>query len=272
MADRISADRYVDGVYSIYEEDPEYQEGHNGSDGKCDCIGMSRGALEREGVTNVTNLRGTNQAARKTIRNLMPIRTEDLRKGDVVLKARGPGESGYNLPEKYRIGGADFNGDLTDYYHIGTVTQTDPLEITHMTSPKAKKDTKIGNWKYSGQLPWVDRGSEPEPEPEPETQTAIVSSENRGPVNLRTKPKKTAKLVDKVPCGETVFVLEYQGEWSHVRWRNKTGYMMSEFLIFEDEPPWEETYTVTIPGLTKEQAESICQEWPEATKTREEAS
>ena len=33
---RISPEKYVEGVNSIYTEQPEYQLGHDGSDGKCD--------------------------------------------------------------------------------------------------------------------------------------------------------------------------------------------------------------------------------------------
>ena len=66
----ISAGKYIEGVNSIYAEQPSYRIGGDGSDGTCDCIGMGRGALKREGVENVTHMSGTNQAARKTLRNL----------------------------------------------------------------------------------------------------------------------------------------------------------------------------------------------------------
>ena len=46
----ISAEKYVEGVNSIYIEQPTYRTGGDGSDGTCDCIGMCRGALKRSGI------------------------------------------------------------------------------------------------------------------------------------------------------------------------------------------------------------------------------
>ena len=257
----ISAERFVRGVKSIYEEDPEYQLGHDGSDGKCDCIGMPRGALEREGVTT-TNMRGTNQAARKTIQNLQPIRQEDLRLGDVVLKTRDPDDPDMPLPDSYRRGGANYNGDLTNYTHIGTVTREIPLEITHMTSPRAKIDTKIGNWKFMGQLPWVERDKEPEPVPQ--LDIATVWADNGKPVNLRRGKGKHYQLIERVPCGDTVEILDYGSEWCRVRWHDRTGYMMTEFLMFE-----KDLYRITIQHVPLNEAEELRNRYPDAIMEKE---
>lgn len=78
-----------------------------------------------------------------------------LQTGDIVFKAYAPGESGYNLPKRYKPGGAYYNGDLNDYYHVGVVTRTSPLQITHMTTPTVKVDTKIGKWQYYGKLTYL---------------------------------------------------------------------------------------------------------------------
>ena len=169
----ITAERFIDGVNSIYEEQPTYRTGGDGSDGTCDCIGMDRGALIRDGVkeNEIKNMRGTNQAARKTIEDLKAIRSvTELQPGDVVLKTRDKDDKSMPLPDRYRKGGADYDPKWgeTNFTHIGTVTRTNPLEITHMTSPTAKKDRSLGNWKYAGKLPWVRRGQEPEPAPDPD--------------------------------------------------------------------------------------------------------
>ena len=139
----VTVDQFCKGVESICVEQPAYREGGDGSDGTCDCIGMSRGGLERAGATDITNMRGTNQAARKTIKNLQKIKKADqLKKGDQVLKVRDKDDESMKLPDRYRKGGADYDPTWgeTNFTHIGTVTKTDPLEITHMTSPTAKKD------------------------------------------------------------------------------------------------------------------------------------
>ena len=276
---QITAEKYIDGVNSIYEEQPTYRTGGDGSDGTCDCIGMCRGALEREGVTDVTNMRGTNQAARKAIEDLKAIKSvKELQLGDVVLKTRDKDDQSMRLPDRYRKGGADYDQKWgeTNFTHIGTVTRTNPLEITHMTSPTAKKDNSLGNWKYAGKLPWVKRNQEPEPgpdpEPTPETEWATVKAESGSTVKMRAKPTTTCKLYWDVPVGSDVMVLareaatDIQGRtWSRIIWAGQEGYMMKQFLRFGDEPEPEETYTVTIPGLEKWQAEELCREWSGAT-------
>ena len=47
---QITPDEYCEGVESIYVEQQEYDSGDDGSNGKCDCIGMGRGALIRKGI------------------------------------------------------------------------------------------------------------------------------------------------------------------------------------------------------------------------------
>ena len=64
-------------------------------------------------------------------------------------------------------------------------------------------------------------------------------------------------MVERIKCGETVVVNVYDPEWCLITWRNKTGYMMTEFLIL----PETVLYTVTIPHLTKEQAEALKNEY-----------
>jgi hypothetical protein len=258
----VTASKYIDGVNSIYEEQPEYLEGHDGSDGKCDCIGMCRGGLERAGVTNVTNMRGTNQAARKTIRNLQEIKTEAvLCVGDVVLKTRDKDDPNMRLPDRYREGGEDYDPTWgeTNFTHIGTVTRVNPLEITHMTSPTAQKDTKLKGWSYFGELPWVQYDT-PEPQPEPEYQTATVYAENGKPVKMRAKPSVSCNLYWEVPCGEEVIVDDEGEEWSRITWNDRMGYMMTRFLLFSDPG---ELVTVTIPGLTMQEAEKLLESYPD---------
>lgn len=262
---KISASKYIDGVNSIYVEKPEYQEGHDGSDGKCDCIGMCRGGLKRAGVTDITNMRGTNQAARKTILNLQELITADpLCVGDVVLKVRDKDDKKMPLPDRYRKGGADYDpliGEI-NFTHIGTVTSVNPFEITHMTSPTAKKDNSIKGWAFFGELPWVEYDVAPDPEPEPsptpEPQTAVVTAQTGKTVNMRESPAMSAPLVERVPIGETVEVLQNGDEWSEIRWKRNRGYMMTRFLSFGNAG----YCTVTIPGLTMEQANALIAEYP----------
>ena len=270
---QVEAEKYVDGVNSIYVEKPDYELGHDGSDGSCDCIGMCRGGLIRAGAKNVSGMRGTNQAARHTIENLQKLKSQDqLMVGDVVLKTRSADDPNMPLPAKYRKGGSDYSEKWgeTNFTHIGTVTKTAPFEITHMTSPTAKKDKSTKGWSYFGELPWVDykAAPEPPPDPEPEPMTAVVVAETGKTVKMRAKPSTKCRLYWDVPIGSEVIVDEKGDEWSRITWEGREGWMMTRFLDFREEPA-KETYTVIIPGLTRDQAEEVCAEWENAIVQKE---
>lgn len=127
----------------------EYKLGWDGTDGKCDCIGLIIGAVRLMGK-EWNCIHGSNYTARNKTAKLAPLTGADvLTLGSIVYKARGPQESSYALPLHY-------NGhpDRNDYYHVGVVTNINPLEITHCTSTPGgiKRDNTLGNWKYYGEL------------------------------------------------------------------------------------------------------------------------
>ena len=68
----MTTERFIQEVETIYDLQPSYERGHDGSDGKCDCIGLIKGALRRGGETP-TGLKGSNYAARYTLRNFRAI-------------------------------------------------------------------------------------------------------------------------------------------------------------------------------------------------------
>ena len=252
---KISPEAYVRGVNSIYEEQPKYRVGGDGSDGTCDCIGMCRGALKREGVTDVNGMGGTNYAARHIILDLQKIKKADqLRIGDVVLKVRDKDDKDYRLPDQYRKGGNDYSQKWgeTNFTHIGTVTQINPLRITHMTSPTAKIDTSLENWTYFGRLPWVDYE-----EDKLVIDWATVWAEKGSTVKMRAKPSTLCRLYWEVPVGAQVVLTDQGDTWSGIIYAGQSGYMMTKFLRFNSE----ERYTVTIKMLNKEHAEAIINEW-----------
>lgn len=271
---KVKADKYIEGVNSIYAEQPQYETGHDGSDGFCDCIGMCRGGLKRAGATGVKNMRGTNQAARKTIRDLQELGSEaPLLVGDVVLKTRDANDPDMPLPDKYRKGGSEYDpliGEI-NFTHIGTVTGKNPVEITHMTMPTAKKDHSIKGWSFFGELPWVEYEAapepppepdpEPEPNPEPEQRAAVVWAEKGRTVKLRSEPSTSCRLYWDVPIGDEVTVNKYGADWCAVAWNGISGYMMTRFLRFDGAV---DLYTVTIQNVTREQAEELCATWPGA--------
>ena len=254
---KITPEEYCEGVESIYAEQPDYREGGDGSDNTCDCIGMGRGALERKGVENVKNMRGTNQAARKALQDLKKIKSaKDLKKGEVVLKTRDKDDEKYRLPDKYRKGESDYSEQVgeTNFTHYGTVTKEWPdLEITHMTSPKPKKDTSLGNWTYSARLPWVDYEAKGQPaEEQPAAEWVRVWSENGLPVKMRSKPSSKCRLYWEVPAGAEVQLIEKGDEWSRIRYGGQTGYMMDKFLR-----SGEQLYTVIIRHQDEQTAKQL---------------
>ena len=222
---------FIAQVEAIAQASPVYRLGGDGSDGTCDCIGLVIGAIRRAGGS-WTGTHGSNYAARYEMRELLPVMAAgELCLGDVVYKARTPGQAGYDLPERY---GAD--PDNRDYYHIGVVTAVEPLEITHCTGPGIVRDTKLGKWTYRGRLKKVDYdGTEGM---ETMVQTATVVADSGDDVKMRSTPSKTDGLYYKVPVGATVQVASVDGEWAKVRYQDRTGYMMVEYLEMDvKEPP-----------------------------------
>lgn len=232
-------DKFVDACNEIVDAKPDYDIGSSDKN-KCDCIGMIKYGLRQNGVTLKTT--GTNWTMRNQVRNVRQISGKSvLKKGDVVFKLRKPGESGYNLPSKYRKGGSAYNGDLTDYCHIGTVKSVSPLEIIHMTSPTAKTDKSIGKWKYAADMDskYISDNAEQEPvqdvetqqDLEPETDEAIVVASSGKYVKMRKEPSSKCKLYDNVPIGTKVSVVAHGYDWTKISFGKRKGwYMMTKYL------------------------------------------
>lgn len=219
----ISKDKFLEKVQEIAASKPSYKLGHDGSDGTCDCIGLIIGAIRRAGGS-WTGIHGSNYAARYEMRELLPVMDAgELNPGDVVYKARTPGQEGYALPERYKN-----DPDKRDYYHVGVVTATSPLEITHCTGPGIVRDTKLSKWTYRGRLEKVDYdGAEGM---ETMAQTAKVTATSGSVVKMRSKPSTSDGLYWEVPVGAEVQVAEVTGSWAKVRYGDRTGYMMVTFL------------------------------------------
>ena len=63
---------------------------------------------------------------------------------------------------------------------------------------------------------------------------ATVAADSGSTVNIRTKAKASAALVDRVPIGARVEVLGTCGSWKKVKFGSRTGYMMAQFLVAEE--------------------------------------
>ena len=237
----VGLDAFLRGVQEIKAEAPTYRLGGDGSDGTCDCIGLIIGAIRRAGGKwNGTH--GSNYAARFAVGEVMRnVDAESLEIGWIVFKARGPLDAGYHLPDKYRVGGASYTGDVMDYYHVGVVTSIDPLNITHCTKgggvDGVTVDTRQGDWRYAGPCALVtyDTDSPEGGDTSMETRRATVISQDGNPVKLRSTPSTDKPYLAKVPVGTEVEVMQDAQGWAQVRLPSgQVGYMMDEFLAFDD--------------------------------------
>ena len=153
-----------------------------------------------------------------------------------------------STPEKYRKDGI---GDIT---HMGIKTGRGDGAIHSsfsrgMVATSVFKDRTIknGGWNrvgllnafsYGKTVDWYlehagigENPGETETEGEP-MQQAKATSGNGTPINLRKT--KGGDLLDRVPDGDTVEILESGEKWSRIRWKGKTGWMMSQFLVADD--------------------------------------
>lgn len=220
----VTMDAWLSKVDEIAAEGPSYQLGHDGAAGKCDCIGLVIGAIRRAGG-KWTGTHGSNWAARNAMDTLLPVTDAgDLQAGQVVYKAAMPGQSGYNLPGRYKD-----DVDKRDYYHVGVVRSVDPLDIVHCTGPGIVHDKKLGKWNYAGWIAMVSRESEKE---DARMQTAIVTAESGSTVNLRKTPE--GALLDRVPVGSEAHVLDTMDGWARVTVAGKTGWMDKRYLQMQE--------------------------------------
>lgn len=247
----ISLSNFLQCVQENVNRVTNYELGGDGSNGKCDCIGLIIGALALAGF-RWPGVHGSNWAARNAMSTLERTDPWSMFLGEIVYKDKEPGESGYSLPERYRN-----SGDLRDYYHVGVVTSVTPLEITHCTSVDGgiKRDSKMGNWRWGGKLKYVDYSDGLEEGDDymaalPLYQ-AVVTATTGKTVRLRQNSSEKAKIVDNIKIGETVGVLgSYDDVWDRVSYNGKTGYMMNKFLRPIEDSEAEDQGdgdTVTIP-------------------------
>lgn len=224
---------FLSKVNQIYNEKPSYRLGGYAKDGTCDCIGLCIGALYRCGIS-WGGTHGTNWAVRNAMdKGFSPITSiGQLKVGMWVYKGRKPGEAGYSLPDKYKS-----SGDLTDYYHVGVVTQVAPLQITHMTTPTTKIDTKMGKWKYGGfpLTKYVNADVDDGGDKPVDYDEVIVFAKNGGDVKLRQKPSTSCRIYWEVATGTVAERTDEADGWSFIKTadvsgRRREGWMMSKFL------------------------------------------
>lgn len=222
--------------------------------GNVDCSGAFVWSYEQHGHDIY---HGSNRMARVEVESLITIDQAMIVPGMAAFKRRLPGEEYYALPSGYQPGGKAYNGDLSDYYHVGLV-DTDTSQVLNaqgeatgfVSSPITQ------GWTHVGYLTQVDYGDTKEDIPMSEIKTAKVRAESGSTVNMRKVPD--GDLVERVPVGATVTVSGHQDGWSRVAWDGKTGWIMDKYLSVEDAPapsvvPSGDTVSITLPRAMAEQ-------------------
>lgn len=247
----VTRDAFLSAVDAIQAEAPTYRTGGKAADGTCDCIGLIIGTLERCGG-KWPGIHGSNWAARNAMAWMLPVQDAgDLSVGEIVYKAKRPGETGYALPDRYAK-----DPDRSDYYHVGVVRSVEPLRIVHCTSPGGVVvDSKIGKWTYHGALSLIGGAGDTEEE-ETVMRTAVVTAASGSTVNLRREPH--GALADRIPVGTVVQVLEDSGaQWAHVSSGGKTGWMNVSFLRMQEDAEAEDAGDVVTVGIPRAAAETL---------------
>lgn len=224
----ISNKSFILGVQRNAARVTTYKLGASGDGGECDCIGLIIGAIRLCGESWL-GIHGTNYAARNEMRSLLRIvDASELALGDLVYKAREPGQSGYALPSRYAG-----SSDQKDYYHVGVVTGLEPLEITHCTSVPGgiRKDSRLGQWRFAGRLKGVGL-----PETGDDEKEVISMNANYrvtgGSLNMRCKPSKSEAKMAAIPDGQEVYAVASETPgWMKVTYSGQTGYCMAEYLV-----------------------------------------
>lgn len=214
----------LDGIIGLfqrmYREHWSYEWGA-AREGCVDCSGAFVYAYRQYGKS-ITH--GSNAIARRYVGELVPI--SQAEPGMAAFKYKKPGQSGYDLPAKYRKGGSAYNGDLNDYYHIGLV-DTDSDNVLNAKSTKAGFSLDpLSKWGVVALLNAVDYGREPV-----KMQDMIVTCTPGESVKLRRSKSTSSAVITTIPNGTIVQAGPLEGDWRPVEYNGYSGYMMARFLM-----------------------------------------
>lgn len=216
-----------------------YQNGKSGQKGLCDCIGLIMGAMASLGHGSYP-MHSTNYFARYQMSGLRTLKNgETLQVGQLLYKHN---EDQSDLNDRYKAGGRYYvNGDLRNYYHIGVITDLNPLEITHCTQSGnisgIKRDSSTKGWTLVGELMGVDyelaNYDEGWREPVVSRTAYVDVPPGTTTANMRKRPDIESEFIKRVPAGVAVDVFEEADGWAKIADPDGVkGYMMTKFLHF----------------------------------------
>lgn len=225
------------------------------------CVDCSGAFVYVWRLFNKTIAHGSNKIARSYIKEILPI--SEAKPGMAALKRRKPGDEYYDLPDKYQPGGAAYNGDLNDYYHVGLVDDDPRYVLNAQGKDTGFQRSPISKWFGVGYLKDVDYGTDTGTNTDSNTDTPTISIETGGnttvgsatviqpagaggtKVHIRKTASTGAPVVDDAPFGAIVDVLDTESNsaWYKIKYKGKTGWMMRKFLDLDGEDDGSE-----IPG------------------------
>lgn len=196
-----------------------------------DCSGAFVWAYRQHGMSIY---HGSNRIAREYLaeRGAVLLPMSEAKPGMAAFKLRKPGDKNYALPSEYRQGGAHYNGDLNDYYHIGLV-DTDGSIINAQSTAKGVQRSKASGWSCVGYLRAVEYGSQENGGEEPMNIAEVIGD---GKLNIRQEPNKHGTLVNQISPGTEVQVVKTLAgadgtEWAYITCKKGSGYVMAEYLM-----------------------------------------
>lgn len=226
----------IDEFQIMYKEHWQYIWGYH-EKGIVDCSGAFYYVFKKH---NLPMYNGSNRIARVyTTGGLIPLEKAKkeglLANGMAVFKHYAPSDKNYNLGTGYKPKGAYYNGDLNDYHHIGLYVDGYVLNAQGAKTGFVKSKLSE-HWTYVAYLKNVDYGKEKPME----TKTQVVvrlaeTSSASKTVNVRMKPASNGALLFSVPFGSVVQTDNQEGEWTHINYGGRTGWMMTKFLKEQDE-------------------------------------
>ena len=207
-------------------------------DGCVDCSGAFVNAYRKHGKTIA---HGSNTIARSYVKGLLPVTAAVS--GMAAFKLREPGHPKYALPAKFRPGGATYNGDLNDYYHIGLVDETGEYVLNAQGTNAGFTRTKISLWGAVGYLKAVEYTKPPEQKGERPMQKMIVTAKD---VAVRKGDSTEAMVIKRLPKGTVVDAFDDINGWREIMYQGIDGWMMSKFLAPADESDPAPAYVRTL--------------------------
>ena len=192
--------------------------------GQVDCSGAFVWAYRQHGRDLY---HGSNRMAREEVDALIPIGEATVVPGMAAFKRRDPDKTGYSLPVSYKPGGAHFNGDLGDYYHVGLIDEDTSRVLNAQSAATGFVASPIEqNWSHVAYLRQVDYG----PKEEIPMTTLTIRADNGKSVNLRKSPSTNAARLAQLPVGTAVGLIAEEGDWAQVNASGKVGYVMKAYL------------------------------------------